>query len=65
MGFLLKKKDVVSVSSVKTCKLGKAKIKSSASSLELYKPISDFDWKDATKTERKKTAIDAYKEFAF
>jgi hypothetical protein len=65
MGFLLKKKSKVSMSNVKICKSDTGKIKSSDSSITLYKPISDFDWKDATKSERKKTAIDAYKEFAF
>jgi hypothetical protein len=53
------------MSNVKICKSDTGKIKSSDSSITLYKPISDFDWKDATKSERKKTAIDAYKEFAF
>lgn len=33
--------------------------------IPLYKPISAFDWKDATKSEIKKTAIRAYKKFAF
>jgi hypothetical protein len=33
--------------------------------IPLYKPISDFDWKDATKSEIKKIAIRAYKKFAF
>jgi hypothetical protein len=33
--------------------------------IPLYKPISEFDWKDATKSEIKKTAIRAYKKLAF
>ena len=38
---------------------------SSYSSLDLYKPIDEFKWKDANKRERKKHLIEAYKELAF
>lgn len=62
MGFLLNK--VNKVSEDKSSKI-KSEIASSEVKIELYKPLSDFEWKDATKSERKKIAIEAYKEFAF
>jgi hypothetical protein len=65
MGFLLKKNNKVSDTKFSLSKSDLGKTMSSDSTIKLYKPISEFDWKDATKSERKKTAIDAYKEFAF
>lgn len=62
MGFLLNK--VNKVSKDKSSKI-KSERASSEVKIELYKPLSDFEWKDATKSERKKIAIEAYKEFAF
>lgn len=62
MGFLLNKVNKVSKAKTSTIK---AETSSSEIKIELYKPLSDFEWKDATKSERKKIAIKAYKEFAF
>lgn len=32
---------------------------------ELYKPIADFSWKDASPAEIHQNSIDAYKKYAF
>lgn len=62
MGILLNKFNKVSKDKSSNIK---SEIASSEVKIELYKPLSDFEWKDATKSERKKIAIEAYKEFAF
>jgi len=54
-----------------TNKTSKKAVNSSNSSnpstvkIELYKPISDFAWKDAPRAEIHQNSIKAYKKFAF
>jgi hypothetical protein len=62
MGFLINKVNTVSKVKESTSNI---EVNSAETKIELYKPLSDFEWKDATKSERKKIAIKAYKEFAF
>jgi len=38
---------------------------STAKKEELYKPISDFSWKDASRAEIHQNSINAYKKYAF
>ncbi len=63
MGILLKTKS--KLSHTKAAKSNPEHSSFVQQEIPLYKPISDFDWKDATKSEIKKTAIRAYKKFAF
>lgn len=62
MGFLISK-------SKKVTSVAKLSVKNASeivdTDFKLYKPINEFEWKDATKKERKKVAIEAYKKFAF
>jgi hypothetical protein len=66
MGFLLNKNKVASVDKLS---IGKSKSVTKSDfenvAIELYKPLTEFGWKDATKRERKEIAIEAYKDFAF
>ncbi len=57
MGKLIKKADK---SSVVTVTKSSAKKKD-----ELYKPLSDFSWKDASPAEIHQNSIRAYKKYAF
>jgi hypothetical protein len=37
----------------------------STATLKLYKPIEEFKWKDASKKEKKETAVNSYRSMAY
>lgn len=63
MGFIIK--NIVSEKSAIKSTSIKLSSTRDGSHVSLYKPISEFEWKDADKRERKDTAIEAYKKLAF
>ena len=48
-----------------TAKKTTVKTSRSAGKDELYKPLSEFAWKDASREEIDKSTIAAYKKYAF